>query len=225
MSILFEYRTLRRALLIGAIGILFTVLYSLARFPAINDHRPGTIFFGVMVSGLALFYAFTALWWTRTNTPTQAIARQVGTVFGLVCGGLWIVEQSAGNLLDTRYLPAQALYYGATIGVFGASTLAGYVAAKRSGQAESSIMAGLWNGVINGLIAFLALMFITFAFPNAALLDPENVQALLQSGVTDMNAVTVADSLAGAINHLWIGPLIGIICGAVGGLISQSAMA
>jgi hypothetical protein len=218
-----DYRILRRCLMVGAITVLLILVYSLIRYPAINDHTAGTLFFGVVVVGLASFYAFAALRWTQVDNSENSMALRVGTIFGLVCGGLWIVEQTAGNLMDTSSLLVQVLYYAATIGVFGASTLAGFVAAKRSGQIRNSLMAGLWNGIINGLIAFIFLMLITFVFPNAALIDPENVRVLTARGVTDISTMSVADSLAGAINHLWIGPLVGIVFGAIGGVVGAGS--
>jgi hypothetical protein len=100
--------------------------------------------------------------------------------------------------------------------VFIASGIAGNRVFNQTGTLSSSIIAGLWNGMISGLITFVALMFIRFAFPHAALLDPENVRALTARGVTDIYAVSVGDSLVGAINHLWIGSLIGVMCGGIG---------
>lgn len=210
---------IQRGVIAGAIAVLLVVLYSLARYPAINDHSAGTVVFGLMVIGLALFYAAFGLWWTRLPSAVHQTVMQLGMVFGLLCGGLWIIELVAGNLMDSTSPAVQLLYRGSTIAVLIVSGIAGYVVARRTNNLSDSVLAGLWNGMISGLITFLALMFITFAFQGSLQANPDTVREVMRGGVSDFASATVSDSLAGAINHLWIGPLIGVICGGIGGAV------
>jgi polyphosphate kinase 2 len=75
---------------------------------------------------------------------------------------------------------------------------------------------------LSPLLGFLGLMAITLLFLGRLRHDPDSLREFQRSHLSDLSAFLVGDSLAGAINHLWlVGPVLGTAAGALGGLLGR----
>ena len=52
--------------------------------------------------------------------------------------------------------------------------------------------------------------------------DPQNLHEFQRSGAPDLMTFIVSDMLAGSINHLWLGLLVGVGLGALGGMLGKA---
>jgi hypothetical protein len=62
----------------------------------------------------------------------------------------------------------------------------------------------------------LALVAITLLFPVTVSMDPQNIAEAARSGAPSVLVSAVGDDIVGGINHLWIGPLLGLALGTLG---------
>ena len=67
--------------------------------------------------------------------------------------------------------------------------IAGWVAGRATGEVRPALSVGMWSGILSGLIALAAMIGVTTG---------------------------VVDALIAGVNHLWMGPLAGVILGAIG---------
>jgi ABC-type dipeptide/oligopeptide/nickel transport system permease component len=137
----------------------------------------------------------------------------------------WPVRSRGRRLLDHRNPRWQRLWeppwsdilYGiALLGVIVVGGLAGAVTAARSGRLADGAAAGLWSGLVSGTVPMLALVAITLLFPVTVSMDPQNIAEAARSGAPSVLVSAVGDDIVGGINHLWIGPLLGLALGTLG---------
>jgi hypothetical protein len=99
------------------------------------------------------------------------------------------------------------------------TVVAGGYAALRTGRIMAGALVGFWSGLISGLITFILLLCMTYLCMDLLQHDPQNIQEFQSSGALDLATSIVAESLAGGINHLWLGPLVGASLGTLGGVV------
>lgn len=217
------HRVLRVGLLAGITLCLLIAGYSFLHYPAmLTPLSSGLIFLALFVAAL-VGYMIIALQWTRPTTPATTLARRLGARWGLVIGGLWLVEVIAGNLVAPTQPWMLPAYYGAAYLAYLLPLLAGFLGARHTGRISTGALSGLWSGLVSGLITFLALMLIIYLFMNVARHDPQNISQFQHSQAPDLTTFIVGDALAGAINHLlFIGPLLGTLTGTIGGVIGHA---
>ena len=217
-----QLRALRLGLLTGVLLCLAVVAYGLLRYPAILTPPGPAIAYLLVFAFTAAGYGAMALRGTR---PASGAALRYGVRVGLLTGCAWLLEVAAGNLFGSAGAHRSwvlALYYGTTVTAFGLPVVAGALAARHSGEVASGTIAGLWAGMVSGLITFLGLMVVTYLFLAVLRQDPDNLLEFQRSHAADLSAFLVGDSLAGAINHLWlVGPLLGTAAGTLGGAIGR----
>jgi hypothetical protein len=150
--------------------------------------------------------------------------------FGLLIGAMWMGEVILGNLgnafFPSLYPMAPAFAFGAVI----CTAIAGGVAAFRTGSIGTALRVSVWSGVISGVITLATLVTITAAFHEAMMKDPSNVQEFARTAHrppsdAEMSYFLYSDALGGGLNHLWIGPLLGLTVGGIGAFIGRVARA
>lgn len=220
-----QLRALRLSLLTGVLLCLAVVAYAMLRYPAILTPPGPAIAYLLVFALTAAGYGAMALRGTRPATPASAAALRYGVRVGLLSGCAWLLEVAAGNLFGSAEAQRSwvlTLYHGATVTAFGLPVLAGALAARHSGEVVSGTVAGLWTGMVSGLITFLGLMAVTYLFLAVLRRDPDSLLEFQRSHAADLSTFLVGDSLAGAINHLWlVGPLLGTAAGTLGGAIGR----
>jgi len=205
---------LRLSLAGGALlGFAFVGL-AIIRYPA----SPGQTALYLVAGALLVLCGLGALAGTRPATADGAEALRLGGVFGLLIGGLWIVEVLTGNLIAIDSTPSHVIYRVSTAGAFLLPLVAGGAGAARTGRVGTGLAVGFWSGLLSGLMTFLTLMAVTYVFMGVLAHDPQNLHDYAHSGERTLATFIVGDSLFGASAHLaLIGAAWGSALGALGG--------
>jgi hypothetical protein len=105
----------------------------------------------------------------------------------------------------------------------GLAGMGGLVAAYRTGRISVALRVGVWSGLLSGAIVFMALMSVVTLFHGALMKDPSNIHEFARTAhraptEAELSDFLYRDALGGALNHLLIGPLLGLTIGGIGGL-------
>lgn len=151
--------------------------------------------------------------------------------FGFLIGGMWMAEILLGNLGGTSVMGnlhqfhprVYALAPWFALAAVGTTALGGLVAAYRTGSIGAALQVGVWSGLISGAIVCVTGMSITILFHDAMMQDPSNLHEFALSAHrpptrAEFSNFLYWDALAGCVNHLWIGPLLGLTAGGIGAL-------
>jgi len=215
-----DHGVVRSSLLVGILLGTFLVAYGLVHYPATLNEGTASAVYALLLVVLLAAYCAIAIRLTQTRTEAAAVALRHGAIWGVLVGGFWLVEALAGNLgFDLVTSWVRLAYYGAIFAVLALTFVAGGYAGLRTGRIAAGTLAGLWSGLISGLIACIVLVSMTYLFMGMLQLDPQNIQEFGRNGAPDLATSIVGESLAGGINHLWLGPLLGVALGTVGGVV------
>jgi hypothetical protein len=104
--------------------------------------------------------------------------------------------------------------------------MAGLVAAYRTGRISVALRVGVWSGLPSGAIVFVTPMSVVILFHGALMKDPSNMHELARAAhraptEAELSNFLYPDALAGALNHLWIGPLFGLTVGGIGAVFGK----
>lgn len=143
-------------------------------------------------------------------------------LFGLVCGGFWIIEMVLGNVIPlptgTGLQVYRGFYLASAAVAFVTPLVAGFVAASATGRITAGLSVGFWTGFVSGLVGYLTLMFLTYAFLSSFSHDPQNLSQYAASHAHDQGqslaSWVVGDSLFASVSHLLA---IGFVWGTMGG--------
>lgn len=217
-----------RIAIVGAILLIMSVVIVEAlRFPGILT-PPSVAVFYLSFFVLTLFaYLVMAIVATRTTSPAADLAFIHALRWGSVVGVLWWIELLEANVWRLPGPWLALLYFGPTIAACLVPGIAAGLTTRRTGRLRSGLAAGIWTGMIGGLLTFLGGTAILWAFDASFLHDPQNMQEFLRSSARglapDLQTYIVGDLLAGLIAHLTaIGILISAIVGAIGATIGQA---
>jgi hypothetical protein len=124
-----------------------------------------------------------------------------------------------GNLLDV-HPRVYAIGSWCALGAAGLADMAGLVAAYRTGRIPVALRVGVWSGLLSGAIVFVTLMSVGIPF-RALMKDPSNIHELARAAhrsptEAELSNFLYRDALAGALNHRWIGPHLGLTVGGIG---------
>jgi hypothetical protein len=157
--------------------------------------------------------------------------KKLSTVFGQLIGAMWMAEILVGNLggtpvlgnLSVTHPRIYALAPKFALAAVLVTLLAGLVAANRTGSIAAALRVGVGSGLISGGIVFLTCGLMLLPFRGAMMQDPSYVHEFARSAhrvptETELSAFLFWDDLGAMVNHLWIGPLLGITVGGVGAL-------
>jgi hypothetical protein len=194
----------------------------LTRYPANLDQGAIAVVYMAVLALLLAGYAVSAVRGTHAQVSKDWRSLRDRTLLGLMLAALWTVEIIAGNILDTQLIWVRVIYYGAILCVPVLTLAAAAWAAARTGSIISGIMMGLWSGLVSGLIVALAILLLNFVPLSAQNISPGDLAAFRQSGLPDLATYEAGENLVAAINHLWIGPVIGILFGILGGLVGSA---
>lgn len=130
-----------------------------------------------------------------------------------------------GNLQDA-YPRVDALGGLFAWSAVGTTAIGGFVAAHRTRSISAALRVGLWSGLISGAITFATLASVVVLFHDAMVRDPSNIREFAlsvhrQPSEAELSRFSYTDGLAGGVNHLWIGPLLGITVGGIGAVLGK----
>ncbi len=160
--------------------------------------------------------------------------KKLSAIFGLLIGGMWMSEILLGNLGGTSVFGnlrdvhprvySKANWFA--LGALGATGIGGLVAAYRTGRISAALRVGFWSGLLSGGIVFVTIVSMVTLFHGALMQDPSNLREFARTAhhaptAAELSSFLYWDALGGALNHLWIGPLLGLTVGGIGALIAK----
>lgn len=178
---------------------------------------PGGLGYVLETAGLLLLYA-AAVWWATRNEGSRAIL-QLATPMGLLGAAIQIVHLAQEHFFDLGKLGNGIAALGLLFCTFVLWGISGYRAARINPGLRSSGWAGLWSAVVTMTV------LIIFGFVLEFYLSPPAPEAVAswgefqRSGWTDLRAFAIVNTLDSAQSHLIAGPILGAVCGAIGGII------
>jgi hypothetical protein len=156
-------------------------------------------------------------------------------IFGLLIGGLWMGEVVLGNLGGTSVFGDLREFhpsiYGLAplfaVGAVMSTAVCGIVVAYQTGSIRAALRVGVWSGVISGAITFVVIMGVTILFHDAMMNDSSNIHEFARSAhrsptEDELSTFLYRDALGGGLNHIWIGPLLGVTVGGLGAIMGKS---
>ena len=100
--------------------------------------------------------------------------------------------------------------------------LAGLRGAQQTGQVRAGVRVAVWSGMISSLIAFNFALLLNYFFMDKFLQHPLLYDDFIRSGMSDLTAFTIQDTLGGGGAHLLLlGIVLAAALGAVGGLLAK----
>jgi hypothetical protein len=206
---------LRWSIISGAALVVLLMIANLLVYPSLRRDPQFTLYILTLVIIGVLYLALT-LWWT--GLAALAPALRWGAIFGLGAGLGWLIEIVAGNLAVGQpwRLPA---YFGGTLIALCLTLAVGVAGAVATRSFRGGLVAGIWSGIMSGLIACLALLSLPWLFPGTLQRDAQTLAEYARSGAPDLATYIAGDYSAAAIGHLLIGLLLGLLLGALGAAI------
>jgi hypothetical protein len=151
--------------------------------------------------------------------------RRLILIFGVLIGLMWMGEVVVGNLGDTVILgnvrtfhfhAYRVIGWSFVSGALALTVIAGLVGAYRIGGIQAGLSVGVWSGLMSGAITLVTILVVTVLFRNSLLMAPSNIAEFAGSAPR-----MYSDALVAGVNHLWIGPLLGLTLGWVGAIVGS----
>src|SRR6185312_14473587 len=138
-----------------------------------------------------------------------------GTKSGLLIGLFWIVLGAGGD-----FGAAAALVVLVPV-VLLVMLMTGITVGERTGSIRSALRVAIHSGLLSGAICFFGFWAFTAVFLNVMMRDPANVRDFVRhSGhlpsPAELSKFLYRDALGGALNMLWISPMLTILFGVAG---------
>jgi hypothetical protein len=194
------FRAPAREMAVAVAAVAALVGYGFVRWPGMvaDDVVVGAIHLAVLVLLLAAYL--------RASVSPAAVGWA-----GLLVAALW----AASDVMRTLSVPGAITM--AAVAAVGALAGLALVGARARGVGAGA-RAGASVGVAIGLGSFLAIVLVTYLATGRLTGDPQIVAEYHATGARDLTTYAVGESLAAAVNGLWIGPAMGALLGALGGL-------
>lgn len=160
--------------------------------------------------------AFVAI--TASARSWVATTGQVGVIFGLITGAMWLVSLTVETFAGLTGWPNIAATGPLLLGGFALWGVAGAVAHWHTSSVAAGVVASVYAAMTCVAIT------IAFGFALAYLALPRlkhNIDGspeYLTSGWHDLHAFAIANTLDAAFTHLLIAPIIATVAGALGAL-------
>jgi hypothetical protein len=213
-------RRLRTLFLLG-IGLdLGLIGLQVAVYPALLA-QPGSL--GYIAEPIVVLLAYGAIVVGATSRvapadqPARLATLSLGTTFGLLTGGLWIVNHTLETFVDLSslgILTTAPLLLGAFL-LWG---LAGFLRARQARSLPSGLLAAVWSAMLCVLLTItygFAILYL--ALPRLQSLET-NDPDFARSHWSDLHAFTLANTFDAAFSHLLGALVISLVFGAIGSL-------
>jgi len=211
-------RLLRLLLLGDVVFTLGIVAIQVALYPALL-RQSGSVGYIAEPVVLLIVYAALILVFTWRDTTTRLATLRLATIFGLITGGMWLVNQTIETFVS---LPG-ALNLLATapllLGAFLLWGVAGLLRTWQTGSLRSGLLAAVWSAMLCVLITItfgFLLLFVAFGRLQAGeATDPD----FLRSRWSDLHAFVIANTFDAAFSHLLGALVVSLVVGFIGALV------
>ena len=210
---------LRTAVFVGVSAALGLYAFVLLHYPeARRQGDSGALgYLATAIVSVAVVAIFAAYLWlaaarTGARSPAAVVARRYGLVAGSIAGPL---------LVAASYVSVPTVVIVAAAGT--TSLLAGHLASRAGGDARTGLAAGLWAGIVAGLVLFVAGAGLVLATGGPSI-SPKLIADFHASTFHDLRSFSVAGSfgldgdppLIGALVPLVFVPLLFIGLASIG---------
>jgi hypothetical protein len=209
---------LRQGFISAVIIIGILIGYGTARYPHIVSEAG--ILSLLTPAFMLLIYGAVAIWVTHQPTQVRSSALKSGTLFGLLIGTIFIINISVENFADIGQQTITISTLGVMLLIFLVFAYAGWYGTKESSQLPLGILTSIWSGMIGVLIALLFGFLINFLFTQRLEQNLHASAEYLRSGSHDLETFTFWNTLDSASSHLLEVPIIAMVLGTLGSLVS-----
>ncbi len=145
-----------------------------------------------------------------------------GILFGLLLGSIHIGYNLINNLAPANATLNSLLNNSILLAVLIFCGIAGYVAARKTGQMKTGTYAGLFTGLLSMVIGMSALFVMTFVFmalirQNAFMLDD-----FRRSGLKNIDQFIIEDAVGATLVGTLFSLVAGGIFGTLGGYLGRT---
>lgn len=148
-----------------------------------------------------------------------SMEKRLSVTFGLLIGVIWMAEICLANLVPA----ARHVAEWCALAAVAITMIAGYVAARESGSIVMALRVGVWSGLLSGGMLCVTGIGIVVLFHGVMMRDPSSIHEFALHAHRaptqgELSRFLYDDMVGGALNHLWLGPLLGLTVGAAGAL-------
>ena len=199
---------------VGMAAIL--VIISSLRYPAIFRLPGAGVELALTVATL-LGYAACGAWALRHPSAGQG----TGLVWGVLGAAMWSAEIWAGGPAKLSYLAERVAGLTFLLLALAATVTAGIAAAARIRTARAAWQAGLFSGLVSGIVVYGFGVIMTLStLPILASRSDYRAQ-FAHSHAPNIATFLIGDILAAVGAHLIINLVLGLIGGGLGALITR----
>jgi hypothetical protein len=192
--------------------------FAIARYPALFEQHSAFVYV-LELYGILLLYAVLTMYLVRVRGGTWNTILTNATIFGVLSGTLELMNIGLENAAPAAtHKPVVSIGFMAVVfllwGIGGARTV-GSGHSIRAGMATAILSAGICM-LLAVTAGFIVEFFIAPPDPAAVSMWPE----YRRSGWTDAHAFGLANTLDSAFTHLIIGPIVAVVFGGIGSLLT-----
>ena len=203
--------------LAGVAAAAVLMIISSVRYPGIF-RLPGAAAVLALTAVMLLGYAACAVWALWRPSAGQG----TGLGWGALGAAMWSAEIWAGGPAKLSYSAEQVAGLTFLLLALAATVTAGIVAAARVRTARAAWQAGLFSGLVSGIVVYLFGVIMTLStLPILASRSDYRAQ-FAHSHAPNIATFLVGDILAAVSAHLIINLVLGMIGGGLGALIARS---
>jgi hypothetical protein len=193
------------------------MIASSLKYPAIFGLPGASLVMAVTVVAL-LGYAAGGVWALRHPSAGQ----RTGLAWGTIAAAMWATEVWAGGPARLSYSAEQAMGLTFLLLAVAATVAAGMFAAARIRTARAAWQAGLFSGLVSGVMLYAFGVIMTLStLPILASRSDYRAQ-FAHSRAPDIATYLMGDVFAAVTSHLIINLFLGLIGGGLGTLIART---
>ena len=174
---------------------------------------------GLLGSGAALA-AYGVLRWPGVIGDDVAIGLAFLIVLALLLAAYAWVAATVARGPEARLALAGGIVAG--LAALALVAAVGAIAGVRSGDPAAGVRAGGGAALIVGFAGFVTILGVAYLATDRIATDPALLAQFRTSGARDATTYAVGETMAGAVNQLWLASLPAALAGAVGAAIGAA---
>ncbi|HEX7734615.1 MAG TPA: hypothetical protein VF458_07125 [Ktedonobacteraceae bacterium] len=157
----------------------------------------------------------------KESTSMNNVWIKQGILFGILLGIIHIGYNLINNLAPANLTLNSLLNNSILLIVAIFTSVAGYIAVRKTGQLKMGTYAGLCTGLLSIGIGISALFLITFAFMSIIRQNAFMIFDFHRSGLSSIDEFIIQDAVGATIVGITFSLLAGGICGTFGGYLGK----
>lgn len=157
----------------------------------------------------------------KESAPMKNVWVKQGMLFGIMLGIIHIGYNLINNLAPANLILNSLLNNSILLAVVIFTSIAGYIAARKTGQMKMGTYAGLCTGLLSMVIGMSALFIITFAFMSIIRQNAFMLSDFHRSGLSSIDEFIIQDAVGATIVGTSFSLFAGGIFGTFGGYLGK----